>query len=59
MCLFRLADGRIAEIWPLWDGLAMLRQLGHLEENPVPPNQRMHQPGRGPAVCSGWHGRMS
>ena len=31
MCLCRLADGRIAEIWPLWDGLAMLRQLGHLE----------------------------
>jgi steroid delta-isomerase-like uncharacterized protein len=31
MCLFRLADGRVAELWPLWDGLGMLRQLGHLE----------------------------
>lgn len=28
--VFRLEDGKIAELWITWDNLATLRQLGHL-----------------------------
>lgn len=28
--ILRIEDGRIAEIWAVWDNLAMLSQLGHL-----------------------------
>jgi steroid delta-isomerase-like uncharacterized protein len=27
--VFRIADGRIAELWITWDNLALLTQLGH------------------------------
>lgn len=27
--VFRIADGRIAELWITWDNLSLLRQLGH------------------------------
>jgi steroid delta-isomerase-like uncharacterized protein len=27
--VFRLAEGRIAELWVTWDNLSMLKQLGH------------------------------
>jgi predicted ester cyclase len=30
-CSYRLEDGRIAEAWVVWDGLDMLRQLGHVK----------------------------
>ena len=29
MAIFRLANGKIAELWIEWDNLAMLSQLGH------------------------------
>jgi len=29
LTIFRIEDGRIAEIWVEWDNLAMLTQLGH------------------------------
>lgn len=31
---FRVAQGRLAEVWVTWDNVTMLRQLGHL---PAPP----------------------
>ena len=27
--LFRIADGRIAELWVTWDNMSALGQLGH------------------------------
>ena len=30
-CVFRLADGKIAEWWVTWDNMEVLRQLGHLQ----------------------------
>jgi len=30
MAIFRLENGKIAELWIEWDNLAMLNQLGHL-----------------------------
>ena len=33
--IFRLEDGKIAEMWVTWDNLSALRQLGHFP----PPNQ--------------------
>jgi steroid delta-isomerase-like uncharacterized protein len=30
-CVFRLAEGKIAEWWVTWDNMAILRQLGHLQ----------------------------
>ncbi len=30
--IFRVADGKIAELWQLWDQLGMLRQLGVVPE---------------------------
>jgi len=32
MTIFRIEDGRIAEIWVEWDNLTMLKQLGHFPE---------------------------
>jgi steroid delta-isomerase-like uncharacterized protein len=29
MAIFRLQDGKIAELWIEWDNMAMLKQLGH------------------------------
>jgi predicted ester cyclase len=29
LSLFRLEEGKIAELWVEWDNLAMLKQLGH------------------------------
>lgn len=29
--ILRLEEGRIAEIWAVWDNLSMLSQLGHIE----------------------------
>jgi steroid delta-isomerase-like uncharacterized protein len=34
--VFRIEDGRIAELWVTWDNLDMLAQLGHIEP-PAPP----------------------
>jgi steroid delta-isomerase-like uncharacterized protein len=34
--LFRIEGGRIAELWIVWDNLAVLGQLGHLP-SPEPP----------------------
>lgn len=31
---FRLADGKIAEIWVAWDNLTILTQLGHIPAGP-------------------------
>jgi len=31
---FRLADGKIAEIWVTWDNLTILTQLGHMPAGP-------------------------
>ncbi len=33
--IFRLEDGKIAEMWVTWDNLSALMQLGHFP----PPNQ--------------------
>jgi len=33
--VFRIEDGRIAELWVTWDNLDILAQLGHIEP-PVP-----------------------
>jgi hypothetical protein len=27
--VFRLSEGRVAEMWVTWDNLSMLMQLGH------------------------------
>lgn len=32
--MFRLEEGRVAELWILWDNLSLLAQLGHV----VPPD---------------------
>jgi len=32
--VFRLRDGKLAELWVTWDNLAALAQLGHF---PPPP----------------------
>ena len=29
LTIFRIEDGKIAELWVEWDNLAMLMQLGH------------------------------
>lgn len=34
--VFRIEDGRIAELWVTWDNLDMLAQLGHIEPPPSP-----------------------
>ncbi|MFV1980166.1 MAG: ester cyclase, partial [Rhodothermia bacterium] len=31
--IFRIADGKIAEIWATWDNLTALTQLGHIPSN--------------------------
>ncbi|MGK7952599.1 MAG: ester cyclase [Xenococcaceae cyanobacterium] len=33
MCIFRLENGKISEIWALWDRLEALERLGHLAIN--------------------------
>ncbi len=34
LAMFRIEDGRIAEIWVAWDNLDALVQLGHLTRDP-------------------------
>ena len=36
LAIFRIEDGRIAELWVEWDNLAMLAQLGHFPPPPPP-----------------------
>ncbi len=35
--VFRIADGRLAELWITWDNLAALTQLGHFPPQPATP----------------------
>ena len=35
--IIRIAGGRVAELWAVWDNLSMLMQLGHLQP-PAPPS---------------------
>jgi hypothetical protein len=37
---FRLSDGKIAEIWVIWDNLTILTQLGHM---PAAPGAKMFE----------------
>jgi steroid delta-isomerase-like uncharacterized protein len=34
--VFRVEDGRLAELWVTWDNLDILVQLGHIEPPPAP-----------------------
>jgi steroid delta-isomerase-like uncharacterized protein len=34
--MFRIAEGRVAEVWAVWDTLAALRELGHWPADPGP-----------------------
>jgi len=34
--IFRVRDGKLAELWVIWDNLAALTQLGHFPVSPTP-----------------------
>jgi predicted ester cyclase len=37
--VFRLRDGKLAELWVTWDNLASLAQLGHFAPPPAGPKR--------------------
>jgi steroid delta-isomerase-like uncharacterized protein len=39
LTIFRVSDGRIAELWVEWDNVAMLTQLGLFPPPPPPPEE--------------------
>ena len=40
LSIFRIEDGRIAELWVEWDNMAILKQLGLLPPPPEPTGER-------------------